>query len=255
MKLIKSFPTNHHHMKILLLLLVSFSLFANHHSDSKEVKIAATLRESSPEGKILSAPTMSILTGTRGVIAVEQEENAGKKQGFRMAVQPSVSANGILLEGYAVYGTYDPKKIDKQTEIFGLVSKKAKLPIEEESQPDWVDALELSGSFRINGKAYGAFSTTDGSFWLEEGKGTSGYRLLKMDLSKSQPRALLQKDGKQAWLGLRAGESSSPKNLEQPLKEGGILFIKEVKSGAKINIPVISLDGKKYDFEMIVTTN
>ena len=25
---------------------------------------------------------MSILTGTRGVIAVEQEENAGKKQGF-----------------------------------------------------------------------------------------------------------------------------------------------------------------------------
>ena len=116
-------------MKILLLLLVSFSLFANHHSDSKEVKIAATLLESSPEGKILSAPTMSILTGTRGVIAVEQEENAGKKQGFRMAVQPSVYANGILLEGYAVYGTYDPKKIDKQAEIFGLVSKKAKLPI------------------------------------------------------------------------------------------------------------------------------
>ena len=242
-------------MKILLLLLVSFSLFANHHSDSKEVKIAATLRESSPEGKILSAPTMSILTGTRGVIAVEQEENAGKKQGFRMAVQPSVSANGILLEGYAVYGTYDPKKIDKQTEIFGLVSKKAKLPIEEESQPDWVDTLELSGSFRINGKAYGAFSTTDGSFWLEEGKGTSGYRLLKMDLSKSQPRALLEKDGKQAWLGLRAGESSSPRNLEQALKEGGTLFIKEVKSGAKINIPVIGLDGKKYDFEMVVTTN
>ena len=90
---------------------------------------------------------------------------------------------------------------------------------------------------------------------MEEGKGTSSYRLLKMDLSKSQPRALLQKDGKQAWLGLRAGESSSPKNLEQPLKEDGILFIKEVKSGAKINIPVISLDGKKYDFEMIVTTN
>ncbi len=242
-------------MKILLLLLVSFSLSADHHTDRKKVTIAAKLRESSPQGNVLSAPTMSMLTDTRGVIAVEQEGSEGEKQGFRMAVQPSVSANGILLEGYAVYGTYDPKKIDKQTEIFGLFSRKAKLPIEEESQPDWADTLELSGSFRINGKAYGAFSTTDGSFWLEEGKGASGYRLLKMDLSKSQPRALLEKDGTKAWLGLRAGESSSLRNLEQPLKEGGTLFIKEVKSGEKVTIPVVGLDGKKYDFEMVVTSN
>ena len=242
-------------MKILLLLLVSFSLFANHHTHRKKVTIAAKLRESSPQGKVLSAPTMSMLRDTRGVIAVEQEGSEGEKQGFRIAVHPSVSANGILLEGYAVYGTYDPKKIDKQTEIFGLFSRKAKLPIEEESQPDWADTLELSGSFRINGKAYGAFSTTDGSFWLEEGKGASGYRLLKMDLSKSQPRALLEKDGTKAWLGLRAGESSSLRNLEQPLKEGGTLFIKEVKSGEKVTIPVVGLDGKKYDFEMVVTTN
>ena len=242
-------------MKILLLLLVSFSLSANHHTDRKKVTIAAKLRESSPQGNVLSAPTMSMLTDTRSVIAVEQEGSEGEKQGFRMAVQPSVSANGILLEGYAVYGTYDPKKIDKQTEIFGLFSRKAKLPIEEEPQPDWADTLELSGSFRINGKAYGAFSTTDGSFWLEEGKGASGYRLLKMDLSKSQPRALLEKDGTKAWLGLRAGESSSLRNLEQPLKEGGTLFIKEVKSGEKVTIPVVGLDGKKYDFEMVVTSN
>ena len=242
-------------MKILLLLLVSFSLSANHHTDRKKVTIAAKLRESSPQGNVLSAPTMSMLTDTRSVIAVEQEGSEGEKQGFRMAVHPSVSANGILLEGYAVYGTYDPNKIDKQTEIFGLFSRKAKLPIEEESQPDWADTLELSGSFRINGKAYGAFSTTDGSFWLEEGKGASGYRLLKMDLSKSQPRALLEKDGTKAWLGLRAGESSSLRNLEQPLKEGGTLFIKEVKSGEKVTIPVVGLDGKKYDFEMVVTSN
>jgi hypothetical protein len=241
-------------MKILLLLLVSFSLSANHHTDSKKVTIAAKLRESSPEGKVLSAPIMSMLTGTRSVIAVEQQKHESKKQGFRMAVQPSESANGILLEGYAVYGTYDPKKIDKQTEIFGLFSKKAKLP-SEDTQPEWVNKLELSGSFRINGKAYGAFSTTNGSIWLEEGKGASGYRLLKMDLSKSQPRALIERDGKQAWLGLRASESSSPRNLEQPLKEGGILFIKEVKSGDKVNIPVIGLDGEKYDFEMVVTSN
>jgi hypothetical protein len=156
-------------MKILLLFLVSFSLSANHHTNSKKVNIEAKLRQSSPEGKVLSAPTMSMLTDTRGVIAVEQEGSEGEKQGFRMAVQPSVSENGILLEGYAVYGTYDPKKIDKQTEIFGLFSRKAKLPIEEEPQPDWVGTLELSGSFRINGKAYGAFSTTDGSFLVGRG--------------------------------------------------------------------------------------
>jgi hypothetical protein len=76
-----------------------------------------------------------------------------------------------------------------------------------------------------------------------------------LDLSKSQPRAFLEKDGKQAWLGLRAGESSSPRNLEQPLKEGGILFIKEVKSGDKVTIPVIGLNGEMYDFEMLVTSN
>ena len=242
-------------MKILLLLLVSFSLFANHHTDRKKINIAAKLRETSPEGKVLSAPSMSLLTGTKGVIAVEQEKNAGKKQGFRMAVQPSESANGILLEGYAVSGTYDPKEIDRKVEMFGLFSRKAKLPNEDESQPDWVDTLELSGSFRLNGKAFGAFSSTDGNFWLEEGKGASGYRLLKMDLSKSQPRALLEKEGTKAWLGLRTGESSSPRNLEYPFRNGGILFIKEVKSGEKVTIPVIGLDGKKYEFEMVVTSN
>ena len=84
-------------MKILLLLLVSFSLFADHHTDSKKVNIEAKLREASPEGKVLSAPTMSMLAGTRGVIAVEQELSERKKQGFRMAVQPSVSANGLSL--------------------------------------------------------------------------------------------------------------------------------------------------------------
>ena len=86
-----------------------------------------------------------------------------------MAVQPSESANGILLEGYAVYGIYDPNEIYKQTEIFGLFSNKAKLPTED-TQPEWARKLELSGSFRINGKAYGAFSGSDVSFWLEEGK-------------------------------------------------------------------------------------
>ena len=132
-----------------------------------------------------------------------------------MAVQPSESANGILLEGYAVYGIYDPNEIYNQTEISGLFSNKAKLPTED-TQPEWARKLELSGSFRINGKAYGAFSGSDVSFWLEEGKGASGYRLLKLDLSKSQPRALLEKDGKQAWLGHEPVKVLHPEILSNP---------------------------------------
>ena len=60
-------------MKILLLLLASFSLFANASTDKKKVNIAAKLRESSPEGNVLSAPIISTLTGAKVVIKVEQE--------------------------------------------------------------------------------------------------------------------------------------------------------------------------------------
>ena len=64
-----------------------------------------------------------------------------------------------------------------------------------------------------------------------------------MDLSESQPRALLEKDGQQAWLGLLLVKVLHPEILSTP-KEGGILFIKEVKSGEKVTIPVVGLDGK-----------
>ena len=50
-----------------------------------------------------------------------------------------------------------------KTEIFGLFSKEAKLRFEDK-QPEWVNKLELRGSFRLREKAYGAFSTIDGSF-------------------------------------------------------------------------------------------
>jgi hypothetical protein len=106
-------------MKILLLFLVSFSLSANHHTNSKKVNIEAKLRESSPEGKVLSAPTMSMLTGTRSVIAVEQEKTAGKKQGFRMAWCNHQNLQmAFCWRGYAVYGTYDPEWLNKQRNLW-----------------------------------------------------------------------------------------------------------------------------------------
>ena len=77
-----------------------------------------------------------------------------------------------------------------------------------EKTPDWTKDLELSGSFRLRGKAYGSISTPNGSFWVEEGKSASGYKLLQLDLSKSQPRALIEKDGERKWLGLRTSAST-----------------------------------------------
>ena len=77
-----------------------------------------------------------------------------------------------------------------------------------EKTPDWIKDLELGGCFRLRGKAYGSISTPNGSFWVEEGKSASGYKLLQLDLNKSQPRALIEKDGERKWLGLRTSAST-----------------------------------------------
>ena len=77
-----------------------------------------------------------------------------------------------------------------------------------EKTPDWTKDLELGGCFRLRGKAYGSISTPNGSFWVEEGKSASGYKLLQLDLNKSQPRALIEKDGERKWLGLRTFAST-----------------------------------------------
>jgi hypothetical protein len=54
---------------------------------------------------------------------------------------------------------------------------------------------------------------------LEEGKGKSGYRLLKMDLSKTQPRALLEKDGKQHGSGYELVKVLHPEILSTPSRK------------------------------------
>ena len=77
-----------------------------------------------------------------------------------------------------------------------------------EKTPDWTKDLKLGGCFRLRGKAYGSISTPNGSFWVEEGKSASGYKLLQLDLSKSQPCALIEKDGERTWLGLRTSAST-----------------------------------------------
>ena len=74
-----------------------------------------------------------------------------------------------------------------------------------ENTKQWVNEIQLSGTFRLGGKDFASLVTPEGNFWIEEGKFASGYELIELDLSKSQPSALIQKGDQQAWIGLRLG--------------------------------------------------
>ena len=76
---------------------------------------------------------------------------------------------------------------------------------EQFKSPEWVNEIQLSGTFRLGGKGFASLTTPRGNFWVEEGKSSSGYKLIELDTSKSQPSALIQKGDQQAWIGLRLG--------------------------------------------------
>ena len=76
---------------------------------------------------------------------------------------------------------------------------------EQFKSPEWVNEIQLSGTFRLGGKGFASLTTPRGNFWVEEGKSSSGYKLIELDTSQSQPSALIQKGDQQAWIGLRSG--------------------------------------------------
>jgi hypothetical protein len=159
-----------------------------------------------------------------------------------------------LIQGYSFVGIHDPDKLDQEVEILGLFEDKP-FGSDQKIADDWMNEIELSGTFRIRGKAYASLSTPEGNFWLEEGKFASGYKLLEMDLSKSQPSALIQKGEKKAWVGLRLGDSSNQMNMTRSFKDGGVIFIKAVQPGEKISLPMEKPNGQKLILEMITTLN
>ena len=75
----------------------------------------------------------------------------------------------------------------------------------QENRKQWVNEIQLSGTFRLGGKDYASLVTPEGNFWVEEGKFASGYKLIELDVSQSQPSALIQKGDQKAWIGLRLG--------------------------------------------------
>ena len=62
---------------------------------------------------------------------------------------------------------------------------------EQYKSSDWLCKVQLSGIFRLRGKGFASLVAPEGSFWVEEGKFSSGYKLIELDLSKSQPFALI----------------------------------------------------------------
>ena len=100
------------------------------------------------------------------------------------------------------------------------------------SEKQWVSEIQLSGTFRLRGKGFASLVTPEGSFWVEEGKSSSGYKLIELDTSQSQPSALIQKENRQAWIGLRLGMPNPVKReiARQKLeRRGGVLGLLYVK--------------------------
>jgi len=56
-----------------------------------------------------------------------------------------------------------------------------------ENTKQWVKEIQLSGTFRLGGKDFASLVTPEGNFWVEEGKFASGYKLIELDTSKSNP--------------------------------------------------------------------
>jgi len=99
----------------------------------------------------------------------------------------------------------------------------------QENTEQWVNEIQLSGTFRLGGKGFASLVTPEGNFWLEEGKFASGYKLIELDTSKSQLSALIQKGDRQAWIRLRLGMPNpvSREIARQKLeRRGGVLYVK-----------------------------
>jgi len=102
----------------------------------------------------------------------------------------------------------------------------------QDKKEQWVKEIQLSGTFRLGGKGFASLTTPRGNFWVEEGKSSSGYKLIELDISQSQPSALIQKGEQQAWIGLRLGMSNPLKReiARQKLeRRGGVLGLLYVK--------------------------
>ncbi len=248
------------HMLFLLFFIFGLQI-AIHSEPPKQVSIQSKFiaNSSKSEPEILAAPMITTLPGQEAVICIVQEkrsEGVDKKivDGIRTKFKVLETTKGLLIQGYAFVGIHNPEKLDQEIEILGLFHDQ---PIKSEQKiaDDWVNKIQLSGTFRIQGKAYASLSTPEGNFWVEERKFASGYKLIELDLSKSQPSALIRKGEKEGWVRLRLGSSLNQMDMIRSFKDGGVLFIKEVQPGEKFSLPMETPSGEKLTFELVATLN
>ena len=55
----------------------------------------------------------------------------------------------------------------------------------QNKKEQWVNEIQLSGTFRLRGKGFASLTTPRGNFWVEEVRSAAGYKLIELDLSKS----------------------------------------------------------------------
>ncbi len=247
-------------LPILILALLIFRFEITVYAEpQKQVTIRSKLI-ANPSGvdlEILAAPRIRTLLGQEAVICITQEkrsEGGDKKiqDGIRTRIKVLETTNGLFIQGYVFVGMHDPVKLDQEVEILGLFEEQPTKP-DQNIADDWLNEIQLSGTFRIRGKGYASLSTSNGNFWVEEGKFSSGYKLIELDLSKSQPSALIQKGEKQAWVGLRLGSSIGQLDMVKSFKDGGMLFVKEVESGDKFSLSMQRRNGEKLKVEIVAT--
>jgi len=249
-------------LHILFLIFCIFGLQISIHSKpAKQVSISSKFiaNSSKSEPEILAAPMITTLPGQEAVICIVQEKRSEGVDkiivdGIRTKFKVLETTKGLLIQGYAFVGIHDPEKLDQEVEILGLFQDQS-IKSEQKIADNWVNKIQLSGTFRIRGKAYASLSTPEGNFWVEEGKFASGYKLIKLDLSKSQPSALIRKGQKEGWVGLRLGSSLNQMDMTRSFKDGGVLFIKEVQPGEKFSLPMDTRNGEKLTLELVATLN
>ena len=261
---------------IIVFLVFGVQTIALTEPSPKQVTIRSKfIAKSKKGGGVLSAPSITTLLGQSAQISIsspvtqlmsailnEEEETKNVpidekeklQDGIRLNLKVLETSNGLLIKGYAFVGIHNPEKLDRDVELLGLFKDNLIEP-EIDDANKWAEEIQLSGTFRIRGKGYASLSTSNGNFWVEEGKFASGYKLVKLDLSKSQPSALIQKGEKQAWLGLRLGSSIGQLDMVKSFKDGGMLFVKEVESGDKFSLSMQRQNGEKLKVEMVATLN
>lgn len=259
-----------HPLHLLFLISFIFGLQIEIHADeingepSKTVSISTKFIAYPSESEMFPIPKMKSILGTEVLFTIPQKmgipqekrpEGVDKKieDGIRTRFKVLETTDGFLIQGYVFVGMHDPEKLDQEVESLGLfVDQPTKS--DQNITDDWVKKIQLSGTFRIRGKAYASLSTPEGNFWVEEGKFASGFKLIKLDLSKSQPSALIRKGEKEGWVGLRHGSSFNQMDMTRSFKDRGLLFIKEVQPGEKFSLPIPmeAPNGEKFSLPMAV---